>query len=128
MAIPDGVCWGLSDEGSPGWLVTHTRLPGVPWRVRLPAPMPAAWVPHLLLTAFGLALVTWIGMTSCGHGLLVALAAAGVAAWAPGCLLRPFARVRLRREAFSVLSALYERPDSDGADGAGPDAQAPHHP
>ncbi|QAY63771.1 hypothetical protein ET495_11555 [Xylanimonas allomyrinae] len=116
MAVPDAVCWGLSDEPSKDRLVTHTRLPVVPWRVRLPAPMPASWVAYLLLAAFAMSLVTFIGITSTGHSARVAVVAAAFAAWALGRCLRPFAEVRLRREAFAVLSVLYEdRPDSRDA-------------
>ncbi|MCL1871135.1 MAG: hypothetical protein FWF90_12070 [Promicromonosporaceae bacterium] len=108
MAIPDEVCWGLSDTPSRSRLVTHTRVPGVRWRLRLPSPMPASWVGLLLLSAFLLFFVVFVVAVSAGISLPAALLVGCAAAWLLAQSVRPFAGVRLRREAFAVLSVLAE--------------------
>ncbi|WP_425955884.1 hypothetical protein [Xylanimonas sp. McL0601] len=122
MAVPDSVCWGLSDEPSKGRFVTHTRLPGVPWRVRLPAPMPASWVVYLFLGSFAVSLVTFISAAAMGHHVAVALLEGCAAAWLLGRCLAPFADVRLRREAFALMDALHE--EQPEAEAPGPDGDA----
>lgn len=108
MSVPDAVCWDVGDEPSRTRLVTHARVPAVPWRVRLPAPMPASWVGLLLLGMFLVWFVTLVTAISLGHHLVLALTLGAVPAWLLGRCIAPFANVRLRREAFSVLSALRE--------------------
>ncbi len=106
MSVPDAVCWDVGDEPSSTRLVTHVRLPALPWRLRLPAPMPASWVTLVLLGFFAAWFVTLVAAISLGHHLVLALLVGAIPAWLLGRAIAPFANVRLRREAFSVLRVL----------------------
>lgn len=110
MSVPDAVCWDVGDEPSRTRLVTHARVPGLPWRVRLPAPMPASWVTLVLLGMFLAWFLTLVITISTGHHLLLAFVLGAVPAWLLGRCVAPFANVHLRREAFSVLRVLHEEP------------------
>jgi hypothetical protein len=108
MSVPDAVCWDVGDEPSRTHLVTHARVPGVPWRVRLPAPMPSSWVGPFLLGGFLVWFLAFVTAISTGHHALLALALGAVPAWLLGRCVALFAVVHLRREAFSVLSVLHD--------------------
>ncbi|ACZ32109.1 hypothetical protein Xcel_3108 [Xylanimonas cellulosilytica DSM 15894] len=113
MTVPDGVCWDMTDEPSRTRLVTHVRLPLLPWPARLPAPMPASWVGFVLLATFLVWFLAFVAVLSHGHPFWLAPLVAAVPAWLLGRCVAPIARVRLRREAFSVLRWLREEPQAE---------------
>ncbi|QAY69297.1 hypothetical protein [Xylanimonas protaetiae] len=113
MTVPDSVCWDVGDEPSRTRLVTHWHVPALPWAARLPAPMPASWVVFVLLGMFLVWFLTFVTTLSFGVSVLLAPLLGVVPAWLLGRVVAPFANVRLRREAFSVLHWLREDPPVD---------------
>jgi hypothetical protein len=100
----------LSDTRAAHRFVTHVHLPLVRWRIPLPAPMPATWVPAFVGLAYLAFLTALVAATSVGHTVALALLEALVTAWLVGRCFAPLAHLRLRREAFSVLRVRQEPP------------------